>query len=54
MRNNDKLHIGEIRIKEPEDPEEWMERFLQIILNSESHPVSQTEGEKNVVRKSRG
>ena len=46
MRLSDKLYIGEIRIKEPKDPEEWMEKLLQIILHSESHPVSQTEGEE--------
>ena len=51
MRLSDKLYIGEIRIKEPKDPEEWMEKLLQIILHSESHRVLQTEGEKNVVRK---
>ena len=51
MRTNDKLHIDEIRIKEPKDPKAWMDKFLQIILDSESRPVSQTRGEKNVVRK---
>jgi len=45
MRTNDKLHIDEIRIKEPKDPKEWMGKLLQIILDSESHPVSQTGGE---------
>lgn len=53
MRTNDKLHIDEIRIKEPKDRKEWMDRFLQIVLDSESHPVSQTRGEENVVRERR-
>lgn len=53
MRTNDKLHIDEIRVREPKDPKEWMDRFLQIVLDSESHPVSQTRGEENVVREQR-
>ena len=53
MRINDKLHIDEIRIKEPKDPKAWMVRFLEIVLDSESHPVSQTRGEENVVRERR-
>jgi len=41
MRTDDKLYIGEIRIKEPKDPQKWMEDLLRIILDSESHRILQ-------------
>ena len=34
MRFNEKLQIGEIKIVEPRDRQEWMREFLRIILYS--------------------
>ena len=34
MGFSDKLQIGEIKIKEPQDNQEWMRQVLTIILGS--------------------
>jgi len=41
MRINNRLHIDEVRIKEPENVDEWIEKFLQAVLTSESHHILQ-------------
>lgn len=43
MRNNNEFHVGEVRIIEPENVDEWIEKFLQVVLDSESRRVLQTE-----------
>ena len=34
MRFSDKLQIGEIKVKEPQDNQEWIRVVLRIILKS--------------------
>jgi len=34
MRFSEKLQIGEIKIEEPRDRQEWMRELLRIILDS--------------------
>jgi len=34
MGFSDKLQIGEIKIKEPQDSQEWMREVLKILLES--------------------
>ena len=31
-----KLHIGRVTMREPENTEEWLERFFEIILSNSS------------------
>lgn len=36
MGFSDRLHINKVITKEPEDTEEWLQRFIEIMLKEDS------------------
>jgi len=49
MSFSDKLRIDEIITKEPENIEEWLERFIEIIMKEKK--TNKRESHKIVARK---